>query len=484
MRQQAPPASSEARGGAFLDVAALLLLALAFRAFFLFAMPRVLDTADAVHYIETANHLAAGDFLAVNPKIPVLYPALGALVRRLADDMEWACRLVSFAASVLVLVPLYLLARGMHGRGPAQLAGVIVALWPWLADYGCRVSTEATAALWWVAGAWLVARAAQRGGLWCWLAPWPMLALHLTRPEGLFIALAAPPAALLLLSAGERKAGVVRMLPYTGVLLPGVLLAAVYTRALTGAVTANYRVGFILEEFDFLRFADTAMKTVHEVFPIMLGPVLFLFLGAGLFMRNGKRDTRLELYVLALAAAQWFVSLFVLSPAPRYLMAPLMVLALWSARGMVLVAREAAPLPHGRWLRTLPALAVVGAMLLSAAATLAAEHVGRRPREPREYKTAGLWMREHLEPGLVFTRKPQVAYYAGMPSTGPALEDTLEQAVERARNANARYFVVDERYAPPGLRPLLDPGAAPAGLRVLQVFDGVPEGRVVVYALE
>ena len=445
MWQQADEANGGARGGFLFDLAALVVLAAVYRLAFLLAMPRVVDTADAVHYLEAARHLAAGEFLSINPKIPVLYPALGAAAHAFIGSLEWACRGVSFLASALVVIPLYLLGRDLHGRAAAQLAGVIAALWPRLADYGCRVSAEATAALCWVAGVWLAARAVRHGGLWCWLAPWPMLALYLTRPEGLFIAVAAPAAALIFLPAGERKTPLRRLLPCLGVLGVGILLATLYTRGLTGTVTPNYRTGFILEEFEVLRFADTAMKTVHEVFPIMLGPVLFLFLGAGLFMRNSGRDARLELFVLSMAAAQWFISLFVLSPAPRYLMAPLLMLTLWSARGMVLVARRATALPYGRWLRPLPVLAIIASMLLSAAATLSAEHLGRRPREPREYKAAGLWMREHLEPGLVFTRKPQLAYYANMPSTGPAQNDSLSDALERARAAGARYFVVDER---------------------------------------
>ena len=127
------------------DLGLLLGLALAYRLAFLAAMPRVLDTADAVHYLETAGHLLQGDFFGYDPKIPLLYPLLGAIMYGVAPDLEWACRWVSFIASTAAVAPVYLLARDLHGRRPAQAAGVTVAIWPWLADYGCRVSTEATA---------------------------------------------------------------------------------------------------------------------------------------------------------------------------------------------------------------------------------------------------------------------------------------------------------------------------------------------------
>jgi len=483
----------EERQGVRRDLGLLVGLGLLCRLFFLLAMPRVLDTADAIHYVETAQHLATGDFFGYDPKIPVLYPLLAAAAHLLIPDLEWACRMVSFVASVLVVAPLYLLARDLFGRRPAQMGALTAAIWPWLADYGCRVSTEATAVWWWFLGVWLLARAL-RGGRWATLgAPVAFFALHLTRPEGLFILLCAPVAGLLLCCGDERRARW-RLVPF-GVICGGLLLLnAVYVRALTGNVTANYRVGFILEEFDLLRFAHTSLQTLTDVFPVMLGPVLFLFLGVGLFHRGVESpdsslktpDFRLERYLLVFVLAQWAVSLFVLSPAPRYLMAPLMALALWSARGMVVVSRQAAAVRWGRVLRWAPVGAMVGMMAVHTAVTVGSEHLGRRPREPREYKTAGLWMKEHLDPGLVFCRKPQIGYYAGMPSTGPALEDTVAEAVVRAQCAGARYFVVDERYTAsdaPALRPLLDPSQAPPALRLLQGFAPYPESRVVVYEL-
>jgi hypothetical protein len=95
-------------------------------------------------------------------------------------------------------------------------------------------------------------------------------------------------------------------------------------------------------------------------------------------------------------------------------------------------------------------------------------------------------MKENLDKGLIFTRKPQVGYYAGMPSTGPDLNDTLAQAIERAKSVHARYMVVDERYTAkmvPGMAPLLDPALAPSTLRLLNIFDPYPESRVVVYEI-
>lgn len=466
------------------DAALLFLGAFAYRVFFLLLSPRVLDTADAVLYAESAQKILAGGLFSYDPKIPVLYPALGALTSLFAPDVEWGCRLVSLLMSSLAVIPAYVVARDVHGRATALLAGVAVCLWPWLADYGCSVGTESTALFFWLLAVCFFVRALRRGGAWPVFAGLAFFVLHLTRPEGTFLMLAAPMAGLVLCGQFRRDC-LPRVLTYAAV--AAVLLAAnmFYVRSLSGAATVNYRIGFIVEEFDMLRFAQTAVETTHNVLPVMLGPVFLLFLGVGLFgRRDGPRDVRLEGFVLLMAGAQWGVCLFVLSPAPRYLMAVIVVLSTWAAAGMVQVAHAAAGVRGwGRFLRLLPVSALVASMVAGAAITLGSEHLGRRPRQPREYKASGTWMREHLPPGLVFTRKPQVAFYAGMPSTGPAEGDNLDEALERARAAGVRYVVVDERYGAAAMRPLLDPANAPGHMRWIRTFDLYPESRVVIYEL-
>jgi len=114
----------------------MLLAAFAFRLLFLLAMPRVVDSPDAVHYIQLAERFAEGKWFAPHARLPVLLPLLGSFFYPLIGNMEWACRLVSFLASGLLIVPVYGLSRHMHGARTARLAAFLVAIWPWLADYG------------------------------------------------------------------------------------------------------------------------------------------------------------------------------------------------------------------------------------------------------------------------------------------------------------------------------------------------------------
>jgi len=492
----------------------LMVLAFLVRAAFVFGTPQVLDTADAIHYLESARQLSMGHFFGFDPKIPVLYPALTALAGLFILNWEAAGIFVSFVAGICLVLPVYAVSRDMHGRGPARISALAVALWPWLADYSNRVGPDMLAATLWFTSVWLLARGLRRGGLYVPAAALAFFLLHLTRPEGTFLLAAAPIAGLLLLGRGERKK-LWRLLPYAAVCAVLLGAYAAYMSRVAGHAAINYRADRILMDFEFVEMAKTAVKTVTEVLPVMLGPVLLLFIGAGFFNRpeeegkeghppqsalrsaalgsaaggrpDGaplKRDVRLEFFVLFYAFCQWFLSLFVLSPEPRYQMSVLVALSMWSALGIVVVARRARRLRFGRLLHLAPAASLVLLMVFGVALALAADYMHRQPVKPLEYKTAGLWMHNNLAPGLIFSRKPQIAYYAGMPSTGPDLNDSLEGAVARAKKAGARYVVVDERYTAqmaPGMAPLLNPQLAPDDLRLIKEFAPYPRSRVVIY---
>ncbi|MBI1321436.1 MAG: hypothetical protein GC168_21135 [Candidatus Hydrogenedens sp.] len=461
------------------NLAWLLALAAGWRLLFLLAVPRVLDNADAVHYAEAARLFASGGWLDHNPKIPPLYPLLGAIASLFTGDAEWGCRVVSFAASVVTLLPVYAMGLHLFGRRAALWGGVTVALWPWLADYACAVSTESFAVLLWLSAAALMTGTAlswrRALGAGCLLGM-----LYLTRAEGVVILLAGLVVVVAL--PGALRVRLRRAAAYAAGALPWIAAGVAATAVWTGRATASYRAEFIVQEFDVLRFVHTAAQTVTDVAPIMLGPLLLVFLGGYLVAAGEtKQPPRGAWIPLWLAAAQWSASWFVLSPAPRYLMAPLIVLAVFAAAGMLRISAALEARPTGFVLRLAPQVLLILWMLFGTVVTIGSEHAGRRPRQPREYKEAGLWMREHLPPGLVFTRKPQVGYYAGMPSTGPLDTDSPEAALARAAEAGAAYLVVDERYAPAGLRSLLDAEAPPAGWE--QVYESAlyPEARMKVY---
>jgi len=375
-----------------------------------------------------ADSFAHGRFLSVDPLIPIFYGLLASPLVHLGISAEAACRTVSLVSSTLLIAPVYALARDLFGRRSARVAALTCALWPWLADYASQVALEALAVTLWFTAVWTLGRSIRRGGWWIVGSVLAFFALHLTRAEGIVLLLAAPVAALVLTEPGERRRQLMQIAAF--VVLALVLLTAYssYMRAVVGEATVSHRAGFVVEQFNFHNIVKAAVTHIYEKIPIMLGPVLLVFLGVGLLHKgSAPRDHRLELVVLFYAGLQCALAASVPPAAPRYVMATIIALSLWSARGMAIITEQW----QQRWYKVVPVGAMVCSMLFITAISVVGEHSDSRPREPREYKIVGTWMKENLEPGLIMTRKPQVGYYAGMSTAGPATTDTLDELIQR-----------------------------------------------------
>jgi dolichyl-phosphate-mannose-protein mannosyltransferase len=474
------------------DLALFAFISVVFRAVFWAAMPRVIDSADAIHYLGVAKQLAAGAFSEADPRIPPLYPALCAVVGFLVTDLELAARLVSLAASVLLVIPVYLICRRLHGRPTARVAALIVVCWPWLADYGLRVAPESLAMLLWFTALWCLINALERHAIWGLFAVLAYGALTLTRPEGVGLLIAAPVVAGAAYWSDERGRPLKRLIPY--LIVGGVFLVAyvLVMHQLTGTATVSPRVVDLSDSATHAfvargeAMARTFSRLLSHVVPVMLGPFFLIFAGVGLFRRGAEeRLLHAEALVLGMAGVQWLAAVLSTYPEPRYMMAVVIIGGVYAARGMVLVGEQIRDRRYGALLSKAPVIIMLALMAFGTARAVAPEWMGGLPSQPREYKIAGQWMRDTLEPGLILTRKPQVGFYADMPSHGPAEGDTLERVLERAREHEARYLVVDERYTTqlvPGLRPLLDAANAPASLRLLRDdLSPYDEARIVIY---
>jgi 4-amino-4-deoxy-L-arabinose transferase-like glycosyltransferase len=474
------------------EAALFALGAAAYRCAFWLAMPRVIDTADAIHYLQYAEQLAAQGAGDLDPRITPLFPALTALVAAAGIELEFAARLVSFVAGTLTAPAVYWLAITLFDRPAARVAALAVAIWPWLADYSCRVAPEALAVLFWVLGAAFVVRAvASRyplpaAAFGCWFV------VHLTRPEGTVLLLAVPVLAAVLYPGLDIATRLRNVAPY---LAAAVMALVAYTFAMgaaTGQASISGRVPDVTESLRHVfvergsEMASAFLTLFTELLPVMLGPILLLFAGAGLFMRGVMpRSVRGELMVIAVCAVQFGCAVLSTYAEPRYLMAVVIVGAIYAARGIVLVGRQAAGTRPS--LKHAPIAVLIATMLFGTTVTLVSEYTGRVPREPREYKIAGQWMRDNLDPGLIFTRKPQIGFYADMPTTGPEPSESLNQAIARARDSGAEYVVIDERYTAqmaPALQPLLDPANAPAALELIRAdLSPYDKARIVIYRL-
>ena len=448
--------------------------------------------ADAIHYLTYAEQLLSAGFTGLDPRITPLFPAITALFASLGIETEFAARLVSFIAGTLTVPAVYWLAHSLFGQRPARYAAFAVAVWPWLADYACRVAPEALAVLFWIVGATLVVRAVANRH------PLPALAfacfflLHLTRPEGTVLLVAVVPAVFI---AYPQTSLATRARNVVSFGLAAVIGLAAYTfamGAMTGQATISGRVPDTAESLRHTfvergpEMVQALMQLFSELLPVMLGPFLLLFAGVGLFMRRESAHMlRGELFLIFLCVTQFGCAVLSTYAEPRYLMPVVIVGAVYAARGMAVIGKQAGETRV--WAGRLPAAGLVAIMLIGTTTTLLPEYLGRVPREPREYKIAGRWMRDNVDPGVIFTRKPQIGYYAKMPTTGPLASESLDEAIARARHAGARYIVIDERYTAqmaPALQPLLNPENAPPSLSLLRAdLSPYAKARIVIYRL-
>jgi 4-amino-4-deoxy-L-arabinose transferase-like glycosyltransferase len=477
-----------------------------------------------------------------DPGYPLAAAAVYALLGpygQTPGGLDLPARLNMVLAGALLVLPVYALAAELFGRSVAWRAGLLVALLPALAlgavNFGA--AAEQLYSLW----VWLGLLA-----LWRALAPWraggaplrpALFALaglcfglaHLTRWEGVFF-LASGAAGIALLALLRRgrapgyraalaglaafaAAGALAVLAYGSYLytaqgtwfpnkglgqqlqgeavdsgdpLAWERLYAVYeTRLHNQGVPPEQFLNYLWERRaetaglylrNLVRQAAYAFSTLSFVTPLWLP---FALAGALAAWRRGRAGEIALLLLLAWPTALVYPLAFV---DPRYLLA--LAPAALILAGAGLVALEGALQDRAGRLRPLGRRAMLTAGL--GAALLIATVAGTiwMPR-PFEYKTLGLAMRARgIAAGeAVLARKRQVPFYAGARWEWLPLAD-LAGVRAYARERRAHYFVVDERTAPlrPALQDLLDPQAAPAGVRAVLV-ETVPP-RIVLYAFE
>jgi len=467
-----------------------VLLAFLFRLCFLLLLDRAIDMADSIHYLNMGVQFSGGDALQFDDNLPVLYSILGAIAHIGISNWEWAFWSVSLIASSLLVIPVYFLAFELHGIMSARISALLVALWPWLIDYGSRIAPEALAVTLWFTCIYLLYKGMTSGGWALWIAPVAFAALHLTRPEGTFMMLASPIAAGILVAKTDRE-NYIRWAQFTAATVVLLAVYALSMKLMIGTATVSYRAPMSGDLVDYFRrgsvdMAKTFMQINFNVLPLMLGPLLLVFWGLGFFRPLAvNRNVRLELVIFFFCVLQWAMALAVFSPAPRYLMAVVVALSLWSAKGMEQLTLRAALNQQWAWLKLVPIMLVVATSLLGVIAEVTAEKMGALPRTPKEYRLAGNWLKENGERGLIISRKPQIGFYADMPTLGPPADATPEFLIEYVKETGARYVALDERYSAalvPGLNSLLfDPKTDTHFKLLTDDISPFPGAKIVLY---
>jgi hypothetical protein len=154
--------------------------------------------ADGLRYIRQARTLERGSWregLAEAVDHPV-YPLEVVLAHRLIggtspDSWQAAAQAASIVAGILLVVPLYLVARELFGGSRALLACALVYIVPLTGHVFADALSESTFLLFWIWGFWTALRFLRSGAL-AWLPPFFVFSAlaYFTRPEGLLLPLA------------------------------------------------------------------------------------------------------------------------------------------------------------------------------------------------------------------------------------------------------------------------------------------------------
>jgi hypothetical protein len=438
---------------------------------------------DGYFYIWQSQNILKGDFLQPSPEwtpYPLGYPLTIAAVSMVAPSFQGAGIFVSLLAGVLVIVPLFLLADGIGGCGPALLATLLTALNSWLVRYSLSVLTESLFIFLLVLWVWLLVidfRGERFKGHALTLFA-VSACMVFVRPIGL-VALAGG----ILLQAfrlNGRVASTIRLASMGLLITVGYI---VYSHAVTRhleKLTGQPQPSYALQEMSrgleqhfgnagnvvlyvpampamtFLR--NNGLLIVWRYVYILLSQLSGGVLGDPIdrslgvfpfylwpFAAIGSWVCASERWRLAplIALLPYFLVLPLFKDDCRYYVPLIPFFLLYSAVGVgVLVGRL------GRRVRV---AAIVGILLVSA--MQAYEFNQHEPERIDAREEIGNWLGQHERPDIVFAYDPAPAYYAGahlklLPEGEPPTKLLSWKPIQGSQRT---YLVAPENQTPPNI---------------------------------
>jgi 4-amino-4-deoxy-L-arabinose transferase-like glycosyltransferase len=464
------------------SLAALFLLALVVRVGVAVRTDAIFN--DGPRFLRLSELFAAGDWAtALSDHYHPLYPLVTAAVSPLTGGMESAAIAVSILSGSIAVLALYAFVRWAFDARTAWIAGILLALHPYAAEFSAGVQSEGLYFAFFLSAVALLWRALQKGRAARALAAGALIGLaYLVRPEGLgLLAVAAVFALRRVLQGHWSLAASGRWMAALG--LATALFAGPYLihlRLETGQWMLTQKKSLSqltnLDENASKREAAAAPRTrpllasplppaLLDPGPIRIGPstaalikllrisqsalhlVVVALLILGLYRLRGRPGDR----GLFLAAVVGLYALVLYGLARntgyldrRHVLAPLIPLFGYAATGVVAVATGWLARTHRspatpRQLRT----AVWACLGLVAALTLP-KTLSHHREERLATRRAAEWLAEQADlAGPVAADKSRTAWYAGstfvrLPRAGA--KATAAQLYKRG----ARFLIVDE----------------------------------------
>ncbi|MDR3622581.1 MAG: glycosyltransferase family 39 protein [Paludisphaera borealis] len=409
--------------------------------------------ADGLRYVAGAQAVERGDWKATiaravdHPVYPLAVAAAHCLLGGGDRPQDWqtAAQVVSVAAGVLLVVPLYLVALELYGPAVAWLACLLTYMVPITGHVLADVLSEGVFLLFWTWGCWFALRFFRHGGM-----PWLLATLgaaglaYMTRPEGLLLPAAlAATLGLMVVRPSIRFARPV-WLRATALIVVGPLVLVGPYIALKGGIGTKPAVARLFglapkstamaiererpldpDQSAARAFATACRGMFRAVQGAVTTPLLALAV-LGVFLRSPGRDSgqargRLFVGVVCVAWTLALVRLYATGGycTPRH--ALILALPVIAAAASALVRlseltarRFAADATEGR--RRFVQATVCGACLLIGGSLWGKATLAPVNESYAGYRQAGEWLSAHTAPGAkVLDLKGWALFYGQRP---------------------------------------------------------------------
>jgi len=407
----------------------------------------------AFQYIPAAKLFAWGEYREALHQLQLpLYPFLVSVVSRITGNFELSGQIISLVASILAVIPLFLLGKSIFGEAAAFWAGIFYLLNPEMLQRSVDVLKEGLLIFLLFSAVFLFYLFLSRRRV-CWLVASTLITLlaMLTRVVSLmFIPVFI--VWILFLKKKPFDINFYKRLGYIFVILAlcstVVIPLMMNIKAVTGqwditkkGLTARNLIESILfdrklEAVEVERGPFVLVKKIIKVYH----PILFLFLLAGLIRRKAiPRDFFQEMFLFSFISGHLIIIGLMMWSTQRYLFFPILLSYLWAGAGAVEIQEKVMRRIHLSPQRvTLGMFILVFIVFLPV--LLKPQRVDKLGR-----KAIGFWIKgQEIGRPLILTDAQRVAYYA----EGDLLimnKGNYKGNISEARAKGVKYIVVREK---------------------------------------
>jgi len=453
----------------------LLIMALAFGLrIFLVLYPEVIHN-DGVEYIRYAKEVLAGNWTGgkANPG----YPVLIALVYTLIKNYELAGIWISIIFGVLLIIPVFYLAKEIFNKRVGIISGLVVAVHPLLYLSSGSVLTESTYHFF-IATSVLFGWYAFSKGRFYHVVLFSFFTslAFLTRPEAIGFLFIFSVWIFFFNPPGKRRYISKRVVVILVAILAFLIFSSpflIQVRKETGKWSISRKVDVSIGSFS--RMED--LPSLNEIRPWRKGlpllsllkdplsllakvgtgflksfyrfqqvfnPILSFFavIGwIGIIKNRSLYSLKANFYIMTYHFFYFGLVFSILMATRRYTSQMISISIPWAAFGFWMSLEWV----HQRWKFVGNKERVAKILVTLLLLILFIQGVMGYSREHRLIqKEAGLWMKDHLPRGVkIMSRLPQEAFYAELSWTGIPRK-TYEEVLEIARSKGVRYLVLDE----------------------------------------